>query len=85
MLGDSSRQVVIGDFARDAQYREGMYVTTDEGFEALAMGELQISEARSGYLWSAIFGFSRVLSTKCSVGSGYPVICHDAINLERTV
>ena len=46
MLGDGSCQIVIGDFARDAaQRRECVYVTTDEGFEALAMGELQIQHA----------------------------------------
>jgi hypothetical protein len=31
-----------------------------------------VSDARSGYLWNAIFGFSRVRSTKCFVVSGHP-------------
>jgi hypothetical protein len=33
---------------------------------------LRASKARSGYLWSAIFGFSRGLSTKCFIVSGHP-------------
>jgi hypothetical protein len=34
---------------------------------------LRVSEARSGYQWSAIFGFSRALSTKCFVVGGHPL------------
>ena len=46
VLGDGGGQIVIGDFARDAaQRRERMHVTADEGFEALAVGELQIQHA----------------------------------------
>ena len=43
MFGHGGGQIVIGDFARHATQRgEGMHVTTDEGFEALAVSELQI-------------------------------------------
>ena len=46
VFGDGSGQIVIGDFTRDAaQRRERMHVTADEGFKALAMGELQIQHA----------------------------------------
>jgi hypothetical protein len=34
--------------------------------------KLRASEARSSHLWSAIFGFSRVRSTRCFVVSGRP-------------
>src|SRR5260370_14003035 len=43
MLGDGGRQVVIPDLTRNAvQHLKGVNVTTNEGLEALAVGELQI-------------------------------------------
>ena len=46
VFGHGGGQIVIGDFARDtAAKREGMHVTADEGFKALAVSELQIEHA----------------------------------------
>jgi hypothetical protein len=50
VFGDGGGQVVIGDLARDAtQRRKGVHVTTDEGFKALAVSELQIQHAAVGF------------------------------------
>ena len=46
VFGDGGGQIVIADFAGDAAQRgESMNVTTDEGFETLAVSELQIQHA----------------------------------------
>jgi hypothetical protein len=46
VFGDGGGQVVIGNLARHAaQRRKRMHVTTDEGFEALAVGKLQVQHA----------------------------------------
>jgi len=43
MLGNRSREIVEPEFMRDAGHRlEGVHVTADEGFETLAVRELQI-------------------------------------------
>ncbi len=50
VLGHGSSQIVIGDLARDAaQGGEGVHVTADEGFKALAVSELQIEHAAVGF------------------------------------
>src|SRR6185503_11501365 len=50
MFGDRSRQIVVGDLTRDATYRrESMHMTTDEGLETLAVGELQVQHAAVGF------------------------------------
>ena len=49
MFGHRGSQIVVDDLARDtAQGREGMHVTADEGFKALAVSELQIEHAAVG-------------------------------------
>jgi hypothetical protein len=46
VFGDSGRQIVVGDLAGNAAHRrERMHMTPDEGFETLAVSELQIQHA----------------------------------------
>jgi len=43
VFGDGGGQIVVGDFSGDAAHRgEGVHVTAGEGFEALAVRELQV-------------------------------------------
>jgi hypothetical protein len=48
--GEPSSEIIVGDLASDAaQGNEGVHVTADESFKALAMSELQTEHAAVGF------------------------------------
>src|SRR5208283_4611195 len=50
VLGHGGSEIIIGDLASDtAQGSEGVHVTADESFKALAVSELQIEHAAVGF------------------------------------
>src|SRR5579859_389438 len=61
MLGDSSCEIVIGNFScHAAQRNESMDMATDESLKALAVSELQIEHAAVGLNQGKGIEFARV-------------------------